>query len=61
METALPVTEQLIRQLSNNDLLASDDNVFQKSFFSSQVSHHQEKLMSALFEKKSSLASLPLI
>jgi glutamate racemase len=61
METALPVTEQLIRQLSDNNLLASGDHIFQQTFFSSQVSHHQEKLMSTLFEKKSSLGSLPLL
>ncbi len=61
METALPVTEQLIRQLSDNNLLASGDHIFQQTFFSSQVTHHQEKLMSTLFEKKSSLQPLPLL
>ncbi len=61
METALPVTEQLIRQLSHNNLLANGDHLFQKRFFSSQLSLHQEKLMSTLFEKKSSLGPLPLL
>jgi len=61
METALPVTEQLIRQLSNNNLLASGVHNFHQAFFSSKISLHQEKLMSTLFEKNSSLQSLPLI
>jgi glutamate racemase len=59
METALPVTEQLIRQLGHNNLLASGEHVFQQTFFSSQISLHQEHLMSALFEKNSPLSSLP--
>lgn len=61
METALPVTEQLIRQLSHNNLLANGDHVFEQSFFSSKVSPHLEKLMSTLFGKNSSLQSLPLL
>jgi len=61
METALPVTEQLIRQLSQNNLLANGEHVFEQSFFSSEVSLHLEKLMSTLFGKNSSLQSLPLL
>jgi glutamate racemase len=61
METAQPVTEQLIRQLTNNNLLANGDHAFQQTFLSSKMSSHQATLMSTLFEKNSSLQSLPLL
>lgn len=61
METAQPVTDQLIRQLRSNNLLANDNHISQQSFFSSQLSPQQTTLMSVLFDKKLTLKPLPLI
>ena len=52
METAQPVTEQLVRQLEHNNLRVSGTYIAQQTFFSSQSSPEQAQLMSNLFGEK---------
>jgi glutamate racemase len=59
METALPVTEQLIRQLDNKKSLAGNLHISQQTFFSSRVSIQQEQLMANLFGQELSLQQFP--
>jgi hypothetical protein len=61
METALPVTEQLARQLEIKGLLASYEHISQQCFFSSKISQEQAQLMSVLFGKNVSLQQLPAL
>jgi glutamate racemase len=61
METAQPVTEQLIRQLKLNNLQAKSKHTTQHLFFSSQVSAQQAQLMASLFTQKLLLQQLPLL
>jgi glutamate racemase len=61
METALPVTEQLARQLENQGLLASQSHSLQQIFFSSKISQEQARLMSMFFGQTISLQQFPEI
>ncbi|MFT4723672.1 MAG: glutamate racemase [Colwellia sp.] len=61
METALPVTEQLARQLEIKGLLASHEHISQQHFFSSKISPEQAQLMSVLFDENVSLQRLPAL
>jgi glutamate racemase len=61
METALPVTEQLARQLENQGLLASQSHSLQQIFFSSKISQEQARLMSIFFGQTISLQQFPEI
>jgi len=59
METAQPVTEQLIRQLEVNSLLMSGKQIPQHSFFSSKLFPQQAQLMSDLLGQNISLQQFP--
>jgi glutamate racemase len=61
METAQPVTEQLIRKLKQKDIIQDVENIPQHTFYSSRMSQEQTKLMSELFGQDLSLEQLPLI
>jgi len=61
METAQPVTEQLIRQLEVNSLLMSGKHIPQHSFFSSKYFPQQAQLMSVLLGHSISLQPFPRI
>lgn len=61
METAQPVTEQLIRQLEVNNFLMNGKQNTQHQFYSSKLSPQQSKLMAVLFGQQLSLQPLPRI
>jgi len=61
METAQPVTEQLIRQLDLNNLLMSGKQISKHRFFTSNRVSDQENLMSILFGQNISLLRFPQI
>jgi len=61
METAQPVTEQLIRQLELNNLLKSSKQTSTHRFLTSKQTCDQEKLMSLLFGQSISLLRFPQI
>jgi hypothetical protein len=61
METAQPVTEQLVRQLEIKGLRASHKHISQQHFFSSKISQEQAQLMSVLFGKNIPLQQLPAL
>jgi glutamate racemase len=61
METAQPVTDQLIRQLELNNLLMGGKQISTHRFFTSNKTSEQENLMSTLFGQSISLMRLPRI
>jgi glutamate racemase len=61
MDTAQPVTEQLIRQLELNNLLISSKQAPIHRFFTSNKTSDQENLMSTLFGQNISLLRFPQI
>jgi len=61
METAQPVTEQLVRKLEINNLLMHGKQISQHRFFSSKLSPQQAQLMSVLLGQRISLQQFPRI